>query len=207
LVVSWSDESDSDGESESAKHVTALTGVCTSDVESDDGILSYEDLLATYKELYEKDLEICKTLQKQKKTISQLMTERDEGLKKISELTNEAAHLNSQLDNTMKQVRILNTGTTVLEEILGSQDQRKGQGIGFNYKTVNNSQGKKIEKFVPAKCDYNPTTGTQMLKRPTQHHGSTSRRKPRRWVCHHCGMKGHIRPYCFKLYGYPKWYQ
>ncbi|CAJ2662295.1 unnamed protein product [Trifolium pratense] len=23
------------------------------------------------------------------------------------------------------------------------------------------------------------------------------------WRCHHCGRKGHIRPYCYKLYGYP----
>ncbi|CAJ2665853.1 unnamed protein product [Trifolium pratense] len=23
------------------------------------------------------------------------------------------------------------------------------------------------------------------------------------WRCHHCGKKGHIRPYCYKLYGYP----
>jgi hypothetical protein len=22
-------------------------------------------------------------------------------------------------------------------------------------------------------------------------------------VCHHCKRKGHIRPFCFKLYGYP----
>jgi hypothetical protein len=22
-------------------------------------------------------------------------------------------------------------------------------------------------------------------------------------VCHHCGKRGHIRPFCYKLYGYP----
>jgi hypothetical protein len=25
-------------------------------------------------------------------------------------------------------------------------------------------------------------------------------------VCHHCGERGHIRPFCFKLHGYPEWY-
>jgi hypothetical protein len=122
-------------------------------------------------------------------------------------MTDEVTQLNSQLDNTMKQVIMLNIGTTVIEEILESRDQRKGKGISFDYRTMNNSQQKKVEKFVPVECEYNPTAGTQMLKRSAQHHGSNSRRRPRRWVYHHCGRKGHIRPFCFKLYGYPKWYQ
>ena len=24
------------------------------------------------------------------------------------------------------------------------------------------------------------------------------------WVCHHCGRYGHLKPYCYKLYGFPK---
>jgi len=24
------------------------------------------------------------------------------------------------------------------------------------------------------------------------------------WICHNCGRYGHIRPYCYKLYGYPQ---
>ncbi|KAK2401972.1 putative mitochondrial protein [Trifolium repens] len=34
------------------------------------------------------------------------------------------------------------------------------------------------------------------------HHG-----RSRKWVCHHCGKKGHIRPFCYKLYGYPRHWQ
>jgi hypothetical protein len=26
----------------------------------------------------------------------------------------------------------------------------------------------------------------------------------RPWICHHCKRKGHIKPFCYKLYGYPK---
>ncbi|MCI46794.1 gag-pol polyprotein, partial [Trifolium medium] len=38
LAVSWSDEDDSEGEvdSETTKHVSALTGICMADEESDD---------------------------------------------------------------------------------------------------------------------------------------------------------------------------
>ncbi|MCI33747.1 gag-pol polyprotein, partial [Trifolium medium] len=45
-----------------------------------------------------------------------------------------------------------------------------------------------------------------MLHHPPTHHGNWSRPKPRRcnWRCHYCGRKGHIRPFCYKLYGYPK---
>lgn len=29
------------------------------------------------------------------------------------------------------------------------------------------------------------------------------KRKFQRWRCHYCGRCGHIRPFCFRLYGYP----
>ena len=29
------------------------------------------------------------------------------------------------------------------------------------------------------------------------------KRKYQRWRCHHCGRFGHIKPFCFRLYGYP----
>jgi hypothetical protein len=204
MTVTWSDEDDSEEESESAKCVTALAGVCASDVESVDEGLSYDDLLVSYRDLYEKDLEINKVLRRQKKTIAQLTIERDEGLTKIAGLTDEVSQLNSQLENTMKQIRMLNTGTAVLDEILDSQEKNKGVGIGFDYRRM--KQHKNTAKFIHAENVYDPTSEKQMLKRPAQHHGSSSNRRPRRWVCHHCGKRGHIRPYCFKLYGYPQWY-
>jgi hypothetical protein len=207
LVVSWSDEDDSEGESESTKHINALTGICMSDAESCDEDLTYEELLAASKELYEKDLEICKVLKKQKKTINKLLSEKDENLTKITDLTDDVTQLNSQLENMKKQVRMLNSGTTVLEEILGSQNKEKPKGIDFDYRTMNNSQQNKENKFVHAVNEYEPTSGKQMLKHSPQHHGSNVRRRSQRWVCHHCGRKGHIRPFCFKLYGYPEWYQ
>jgi hypothetical protein len=181
-------------------------GVCDSYVESCDGTLTYEELLATYKELYDKDLEIYRILGKQRKTINKLMTEKEENLDRITELSDEITQLNSQLENMKRQVRMLNSGTDVLNEILEIQNQGKPKGIGFNYNSLNNKQQVKEIKFLPAASEYVPTSGKKMLKRSPQHHGFNARR-PHRWVCHHCGKKGHIRPFCFKLHGYPKWYQ
>ncbi|PNX88587.1 retrotransposon-related protein [Trifolium pratense] len=70
LTVSWSDEDDSEGEVESAKHINALTGVCTSDTESCDEELTFDELVESYKELCLKSEEVCRTLEKQKKTIA-----------------------------------------------------------------------------------------------------------------------------------------
>ncbi|PNY15185.1 putative LRR receptor-like protein kinase, partial [Trifolium pratense] len=61
LAVTWSNEDDSEEEteSESAKLVNALTGVCESDAESCDET-SYEELVATYKDLFIRSNEVCK---------------------------------------------------------------------------------------------------------------------------------------------------
>ncbi|MCI06236.1 gag-pol polyprotein related [Trifolium medium] len=61
------DDSEEDVESESAKHVNALTGICLSDAESCDEELSYEELAATYKDLFSRSTEVCKALEKRKK--------------------------------------------------------------------------------------------------------------------------------------------
>ncbi|MCI62998.1 gag-pol polyprotein, partial [Trifolium medium] len=73
LVVSWSDEDDFEGEveSETAKHVTTLTGICMSDAESCNEEVSYDELAASYKELCIRSEEVCKALEKQKKIIAQ----------------------------------------------------------------------------------------------------------------------------------------
>jgi len=41
-----------------------------------------------------------------------------------------------------------------------------------------------------------------MLKHSQGHQNSKKRSRP--WTCHYCKRKGHIRPYCYKLYGYPE---
>ena len=57
-------------------------------------------------------------------------------------------------------------------------------------------------KFIVARGTYDPTMSKSMLQHPEEHQISRSKKKSHLWVCHYCKRKGHIRPLCFKLYGY-----
>ena len=142
LVVSQSDEVDSEGdvESESAKHVTALTGRVMLDIESCDEELSYEELVVSYVELVARSTNISQMLEKQENIINQLQLERSENLAKISELNDEVTQLNSQLEHVQKHVRMMTTRTNVLEEILEGKNKEKPKSIGFDYKVLNKKQ-------------------------------------------------------------------
>lgn len=47
------------------------------------------------------------------------------------------------------------------------------------------------------------STSKIMLQHSGAHHSSMNEKVTHPWICHHCKRKGHIRPFCFKLYGYP----
>jgi hypothetical protein len=117
---------------------------------------------------------------------------------------------------------MMTTGTDVLEEILEGQNKGKPKGISYEYKALNKKQQnmnfayaledygivskqKQVQdiKFVAAET-YDPTISKPMLQHPEEHQSSKSKKISRPWVCHYCRRKGHIRPFCFKLYGYPK---
>ncbi|MCI21247.1 gag-protease polyprotein, partial [Trifolium medium] len=85
LTVTWSDEDESEEEVEFevANNITALTGICMSDVESCDEEITYDELAASYKDLCIRSEEVCKTLEKQKKIISELQAEKVGHLTKI----------------------------------------------------------------------------------------------------------------------------
>jgi hypothetical protein len=224
--VSWSDGDSSEGEynGESAKHVTALTGLHISDAESDDdGVMSYDDLVATYKDLLIDHNEVRRVLEKQKKTISQLLAEKNSQPDKLSEAHNEVTQLNSQMNELKKRVSQLNPDTDFLEKMLGEVPTIRTNSIEYDYKTLNKLQQNQETKFKSDEEVINPYTGEKMPQHHIQHqdkypkpnprqhpkshsHGRKHNRRSISWVCHHYGRKGHIRPYCFKLYGYPDWY-
>jgi hypothetical protein len=83
-------------------------------------------------------------------------------LAKISELNNEVIQLNSQLDHVMKQVKMMTTGTDVLDEILEGQIQGKPNGIGFTSK--NSDQSQQTKTFAQALVEY----GMAKKKRPVK---------------------------------------
>ncbi|MCH92551.1 gag-protease polyprotein [Trifolium medium] len=159
LEEDWSkeeDESEGELDNEVAKHVTALTGICMSDTESCDEDVSYEELATSYKELCIRSGEVCKTLEKQKRTIALLQAERSDLLSIISGLNNEVTLLNSKLENMSKHVRMLNNGTDMLEEILQvGKTSGNMKGIGFDYGTPH-VQPKVSSKIVQARKEWKP---------------------------------------------------
>ncbi|KAK2452208.1 gag-protease polyprotein [Trifolium repens] len=88
--------------------------------------------------------------------------------------------------------------------------------------SLNQYQQDPETKFTSAEDVFDLCTGKKMLEhhaqhskaypvpkfesdsKPHVHQRPKSQKRYRRWVCHHCGKKGHIRPLCFKLYGYPE---
>lgn len=100
---------------------------------------------------------------------------------------------------------MLNNGSKMLDKILevGKMSTHM-KGIWFEPRSMNNKDKIMPKKFVP----HNRKTGVLNLDRISQHrakHVSPSHRKNKNQpqICHHYGKYGHIRPYCFRLYGYP----
>jgi len=101
-----------------------MTGRVSSDTKSCDEKLVYDELVASYKGLYARSVEICQMLEEQKKVNSQLLVERSNHLANISKLNDEVRLLKSQLENIKKQVEMMTTGTNTLDEILEGQLKR-----------------------------------------------------------------------------------
>ncbi|WJX62830.1 hypothetical protein P8452_47785 [Trifolium repens] len=213
---------DSEEENESARHVTALTGTCVSDCDSDeDGDVSYEELVSTYRELLTRYEEMCRILEKQKKTINKLQAEVNIQVEKATQAEEKVIQVNVQMDDLRKRVSQLNSGTNLLEEILDNLPSGKLKSVGYNYSSINQYQQNPETKFTSSEDVLDPCTGKKMLKHHTQHskaysvpkfaldpkplvhQRSKNQKRYRRWVCHHCGKRGHIRPFCYNLYGYP----
>src|ERR1044072_2836804 len=112
----------------------------------------------------------------------------------VDELLEEVSLLKSKLEGLNKSFRLLNNGTEILDHIL--EEHKKNQsrkGIGFDYKVVNEESQKPKQKFVVSE----EKEFVQDIKYQTIV-------KKARWVCHYCGRYGHLKPYCYRLHGYPE---
>ncbi|XP_058747123.1 uncharacterized protein LOC131620121 [Vicia villosa] len=124
-TVSWS-EDESESDTETAKHVITLSGVC--DEESDSEELTFDNISKAYKELCLKSIKVDKHVEDQKRIIAQLHNEKVKQRSIISELKGEVTLLNSKLDNMTRSVRMLNNRSNVLDKIL-----QIGKNVGNNY--------------------------------------------------------------------------
>ncbi|CAJ2670392.1 unnamed protein product [Trifolium pratense] len=192
LTVSWSedDNSEDDTASVTAKHISVLTGIVTSDTESDDGEVTYEELVESYKELCLKSEEICRVIEKQKVTINELKAEKFENISKMEELQKKVNYLSSDLEEAKEVIEKLNAdiwrlrkfsdmlykddehldklhkADGQLEEIL-EKNVRKPKNIGLSYENVNN-----FKKYSPDLMYMGPreTQKQRMSYHKPQHH-------------------------------------
>ncbi|WJX62338.1 hypothetical protein P8452_47343 [Trifolium repens] len=98
-----------------------------------------------------------------------------------------------------KSVRMLNNGTNMLDEILMVGKQaRDSTRIGFK---MNYDSKTPKTNFVPTqqKPDFRV-----MWTHPTPLQKPAHKGKFTAWKCHYCGKNGHIKAFCYKLFGYPK---
>jgi hypothetical protein len=183
LTASWSDHDNSEEESddESARHVTALTGIQVTDAESDDddGRMSYEDLVITYQQLLTSYNEACRVLEKQKKTISQLQIEKTNQSDKLSEAHNEVTQLNAQMDELKKQASQQIPVTDSFEKSSVEVPTIRTNSIGYDYKVLNKLQQNLETKFKSDEEVINPYTGEKMPQHRIQHQDKYRRPNPR----------------------------
>jgi len=134
--------------------------------------------------------------------------------------------LNSQLDHVLKQVRMMTTGTDVLDKMLEGQIKGKQNGIGFSHEHLrqehqNSSYVQALEyyhkakkrkpvrkiQFVASTRTGDTTVKEQMLQHLIEPHDSKIKKVSSYWKCQYCNKKGHIKTFCYKLYRYPMLYQ
>ncbi|GAA0164150.1 hypothetical protein LIER_19855 [Lithospermum erythrorhizon] len=77
-----------------------------------------------------------------------------------------------------KGIKMMNSSTNILDEIL-EKGNRGRDASGICYSNSRRKQAVSHQKWVVA----------------------YSKQDQRQWRCYHCGKKGHIAPYCYKIYG------
>ena len=131
--------------------VTALSGRCMLDEEIIDECVSCELLLRNNEYLHLKSEADQKTIEKQKNAILKLRTKNEELLSVISELKNEVTLKTFKLDSMIKNIRMLNNGTSMLDEILEvGKSARDVTRIGFDYGAATKQNKSTSVTFVPA---------------------------------------------------------
>src|ERR1044072_3458123 len=127
------------------------------------------------------------------------------------ELQEEVSLLETKLESMNKYFCMLNNGSNVLDEILKARKKgRSMKDIGFDYKSTN-QEGRNTRKSCVAserETEFKKQIEYQVSDKKSQHpvqhvHTQVRSLKNVTWRCHYCGRYGHIRPYCFKLYGCP----
>ena len=182
-----------------------MTGIVESESQSGDEDPYYEKVIVPYSYQDINDADTSKLLIEQEEIINHLQKERIDHLVKITELNKEVMLLNSQLDIVLKQVRMMTTGTDVLNWMLEGQVKGKPNGIGFTHEHLkqerqNSSYFQALEhyhkakkrkpvkkiKFVASTRTDSTIVKEQMLEHPIELPKPELVKEPPSWKCHFC---------------------
>ena len=107
--------------------------VVTTDVESsDDEEISNKEMAYSYKIMYEKLVEIVNENRGLLKHISQLYREKNKLIKQVNMLKNEKEESLNELEQIKKTIRMINSSTTTLDQImLMGKTTKDHEGLGF----------------------------------------------------------------------------
>ena len=183
--------SDEDSDDHGINAFTACITEINSEVDSEcfDNDEDEELTLEKLKMLRKEDSE-AKAIQKER--IQNLMEENERLMGAISSLKVKLKEVQNKYDQTIKSVKMLNSGTNSLDSILNSGQNGSGKyGLGFDASTRSVKITPEV-KFVPTSV--RETTKPSCKKFSTDTGATFSR-----WVCYYCGRRGHIRSFCYKL--------
>ncbi|CAM8890146.1 unnamed protein product [Rhodiola kirilowii] len=110
-----------------------------------------------------------------------------------------------ELNNLKKSVKMLNSGTKDLEDILGAQRTSGGyKGLGFT-----GAYGSEKTTFVKAELQSHVVSAEHLPRRKATWYPSRKqkqnvvRRRDER-ICYYCNKRGHIKPRCYEFLSYLK---
>ncbi|KAG5515325.1 hypothetical protein RHGRI_036389 [Rhododendron griersonianum] len=188
-----------------------------SEDEEGDEVESFQELREKYQMLYRESVKIIETnfklAEKCNSSSVELVTvkeqvEKLQGL--LNGVTNERDELRKEVGSLQETNKLLiesnalNAGSNKLDEILGIQRPTSDRsGLGFHGVSSSKQLADKLNEAKPKEVTskfHTINTAKIFDKKPLGNKKVTPKFIP---TCHYCQVKGHIRPNCFKLHGYP----
>jgi hypothetical protein len=172
--------------------------------------------------------ELYLSVERQEKTIKELILDKEELLSTVFTLQEEDILLDSKLTNLTKTIRMMNKGTEMLDQMLEAGRRvgdMKGLGFDSSYKEKAKTTSKK-EDPSKKKCQKQMSNQTShhLAQQPAQHPAKFKNLREDNTLHHHdqhkpfyykdkkeptkrcsyCRGYGHTRSEYFKIYGYPQ---
>ncbi|MCH82645.1 gag-protease polyprotein [Trifolium medium] len=182
LMVFWSDgDTDSEEEHEAAKYAKAFTGICSFDKENE---VSYEEVCASYRQMSARNEVLESNLDHQDKLITALKEAESKLHESIFRLQDEKEELQAVIDDLETEVSVLNYKLESVTKELHAERTIK-------------------QNASPKKPGFAQKMSRQLLQHPAHHQRSTYGAETQKKICYYCGKVGHIKAYCYSLYGFP----